>query len=109
MGAAVFAILFSFVGKLSALIESIPSPVIGGISFLLFGVIAASGLKVIVERKIDFNKKRNLMIASVILVIGIGNAYLQLGDFQFSGVAVATILGIILNLVLPQEAASEKE
>ena len=109
MGAAVFAILFSFVGKLSALIESIPSPVIGGISFLLFGVIAASGLKVIVEKKIDFNKKRNLMIASVILVIGIGNAYLQLGNFQFSGVAVATILGIILNLVLPQEAASEKE
>lgn len=78
-GAAVFAIFFSFVGKLSALIESIPAPVIGGISFLLFGVIASSGLRVLIERHVNFDKKRNLMIASVILVIGIGNAYLQLG------------------------------
>lgn len=106
-GAAVFAIFFSFVGKLSALIESIPSPVIGGISFLLFGVIASSGLRVLIERHVNFDKKRNLMIASVILVIGIGNAYLQLGQYQFSGLAVAAVLGIILNLVLPEEARSE--
>lgn len=99
-GAAVFAIFFSFVGKLSALIESIPAPVIGGISFLLFGVIASSGLRVLIERHVNFDKKRNLMIASVILVIGIGNAYLQLGQYQFSGLAVAAVLGIILNLVL---------
>lgn len=78
-GAALFAVFFSFVGKLSALIESIPGPVIGGISFLLFGVIASSGLRVMIEDQIDFNKKRNLMISSVILVIGIGNAYLKLG------------------------------
>lgn len=108
-GAASFAILFAFVGKLSALIQSIPGAVIGGISFLLFGVIASSGLRIIVDNKIDFNVKRNLMIASTILVIGIGNAYLQLGQTQFSGLAVATILGIILNLVLPKQAASEKE
>lgn len=76
-GAALFAVFFSFVGKLSALIESIPGPVIGGISFLLFGVIASSGLRVMIEDQIDFNKKRNLMISSVILVIGIGNAYLK--------------------------------
>lgn len=107
-GAATFAILFSFVGKLSALIESIPSPVIGGISFLLFGVIASSGLRVMIEDQTDFNEKRNLMIASVILVIGIGNAYLQLGQYEFSGLAVAAVLGIILNLVLPQKAASER-
>ncbi|KRN59453.1 uracil-xanthine permease family protein [Limosilactobacillus secaliphilus] len=107
MGAAMFAIFFAFVGKLSALIESIPSPVIGGISFLLFGVIASSGMRVMVEHKIDFNKKRNLMISSVILVIGIGNAYLQLGEYQFSGLAVAAVLGVILNLVLPEKAGNE--
>lgn len=107
-GAASFAILFSFVGKLSALIESIPSPVIGGISFLLFGVIASSGLRVMIEYQTDFNEKRNLMISSVILVIGIGNAYLQLGQYEFSGLAVAAVLGIVLNLVLPQKAASER-
>lgn len=107
-GAASFAILFSFVGKLSALIESIPSPVIGGISFLLFGVIASSGLRVMIEDQTDFNEKRNLMISSVILVIGIGNAYLQLGQYEFSGLAVAAVLGIVLNLVLPQKAASER-
>lgn len=106
--AASFAILFSFVGKLSALIESIPSPVIGGISFLLFGVIASSGLRVMIEDQTDFNEKRNLMISSVILVIGIGNAYLQLGQYEFSGLAVAAVLGIVLNLVLPQKAASER-
>lgn len=107
-GAASFAILFSFVGKLSALIESIPSPVIGGISFLLFGVIASSRLRVMIEDQTDFNEKRNLMISSVILVIGIGNAYLQLGQYEFSGLAVAAVLGIVLNLVLPQKAASER-
>lgn len=108
-GAAAFAIFFSFVGKLSALIESIPSPVIGGISFLLFGVIASSGLRVLIERHVNFDQKRNLMIASTILVIGIGNAYLKLGQYQFSGLAVAAVLGIILNLILPQEARSEEK
>ncbi len=107
-GAALFAVFFSFVGKLSALIESIPGPVIGGISFLLFGVIASSGLRVMIEDQIDFNKKRNLMISSVILVIGIGNAYLKLGQYQFSGLAVAAVLGIALNLILPDEAVSER-
>lgn len=108
-GAALFAVFFSFVGKLSALIESIPGPVIGGISFLLFGVIASSGLRVMIEDQIDFNKKRNLMISSVILVIGIGNACLKLGQYQFSGLAVAAVLGIVLNLILPDEAASERK
>jgi uracil permease len=112
IGAATFAILFSFVGKLSALIQSIPGAVTGGVSFLLFGVIAASGLRIIVENKIDFNLKRNLMISSSVLVIGIGNAYLQLGHgnsiVQFSGVAIATVLGIVLNLILPDKAVSER-
>ncbi|KRL67354.1 uracil-xanthine permease family protein [Companilactobacillus versmoldensis] len=108
IGAAVFAALFGFVGKLSALIQTIPGPVIGGISFILFGVIASSGLRILVDNKVDFNRKRNLMIASVILVIGIGNAYLQIGSFQFTGIGVATVMGILLNLILPREALSEE-
>ena len=92
---------------MSALIQTIPGPVIGGISFVLFGVISSSGLRILVDNKVDFNEKRNLMIASVILVIGIGNAYLQIGSFQFTGVGVATVVGIILNLILPKHALSE--
>lgn len=107
-GAAISAIVFSFIGKLSALIQSIPSPVIGGISFLLFGTIAANGLRILIDNQIDFNKKRNLMIASSILVIGIGNASLNISTLSFSGLAVATVLGIVMNLVLPNLAASEK-
>lgn len=107
VGAAIFAALFGFVGKLSALIQTIPGPVIGGISFVLFGVIASSGLKLLVDNKVDFNKKHNLMIASVILVIGIGNAYLKVGTFQFTGIGVATVVGIVLNLILPKKALSE--
>ena len=106
-GAAFFAVVFSFIGKLSALIHSIPSPVIGGISFLLFGVIASNGLRVLIDNKIDFNKKRNLMIASTILVIGIGNATLQFSGYTFSGIALATVIGIALNLILPAKAANE--
>lgn len=107
-GAAICAIIFSFVGKLAALIESIPMPVIGGISFLLFGTIASNGLKILVDGQIDFGEKRNMLIASVILVIGIGGAYLQLGSFQLTSVALSTIIGMILNWVLPKQAASEK-
>lgn len=112
IGAAVFAIIFSFVGKLSALIQSIPGAVIGGVSFLLFGVIASSGMRIMIERHVDFNVKRNMMIASPVLVIGIGNTFLQVGSgahiVQFSGAAIATILAIVLNLVLPEKAASER-
>lgn len=107
-GAAVSAIIFSFVGKLAALIESIPMPVIGGISFLLFGTIASNGLKILVDDQIDFGEKRNMLIASVILVIGIGGAYLQLGNFQLTSVALSTIIGMLLNWILPKKAASEK-
>lgn len=108
-GAAFFAVIFAFIGKLSALIRTIPSPVIGGISFLLFGVIASNGLKVLIDNKVDFNKKRNLMIGSTILVVGIGNASLQFNGFTFSGLALATVIGIFLNFVLPQNAANEED
>lgn len=106
-GAGVFAIIFSFIGKVAALIDTIPMPVIGGISFLLFGTIASSGLKILVDNKIDFGEKRNMLIASVILVIGIGGAYLQLGSFQLTSVALSTIMGMLLNWILPKHAASE--
>lgn len=103
-----FAILFAFVNKLNVLIMQMPMPVIGGISFLLFGTIATAGIQVMVENKVDMNLKRNLMIASTVMVIGVGNAYLQIKSFQFTGLAFATIIGIVLNLVLPQKAASER-
>ncbi|MDT2811119.1 solute carrier family 23 protein [Enterococcus asini] len=106
-GAAVLAVILGFVGKLSALILSIPNPVISGISFILFGVIAASGLKILIENKINFDKKKNLIIASVILVIGIGGLYVEAGTFTLSAMALATVLGIILNLILPETSRSE--
>ncbi len=104
-GAAILAVIVSFIGKLTALLTSIPSPVIGGASIALFGVIAASGLKIIVENKINFDIKRNLLISSVVLVIGIGGMVLDITqNLQISSVAIATIIGIVLNLVLPEEA-----
>ena len=108
-GAAVFAVALGFVGKLSALILSIPGPVISGISFVLFGVIAASGLKILIDNKINFDKKKNLLIASVILVIGVGGLVFKVGTFELSSMALATVLGIVLNLILPENARSEEQ
>lgn len=108
-GAAVFAVALGFVGKLSALILSIPGPVISGISFVLFGVIAACGLKILIDNKINFDKKKNLLIASVILVIGIGGLVFKVGTFELSSMALATVLGIVLNLILPENARSEEQ
>ena len=108
-GAAVFAVALGFVGKLSALILSIPGPVISGISFVLFGVIAARGLKILIDNKINFDKKKNLLIASVILVIGIGGLVFKVGTFELSSMALATVLGIVLNLILPENARSEEQ
>lgn len=107
-GAAILAIVLGFVGKLSALILSIPGPVISGISFLLFGVIAASGLKILIDNKIDFDRKKNLIIASVILVVGIGGLVFTVGTFTLSAMALATVLGIFLNLILPDSSRSEE-
>ena len=102
-GAAVIAVVMSFIGKISALLSSIPTPVIGGISIALFGVIASSGLKILVENKIDFDNKKNLLIASVILVSGIGGLTLQVAGLQITGVAFSTLLGIILYQILPEK------
>ncbi|WP_102347004.1 solute carrier family 23 protein [Bacillus sp. Marseille-P3661] len=101
-GAAVLAIVFGFVGKISALISSVPTNVMGGVSILLFGIIASSGLRMLIDNKVNFEEKRNLVIASVILVIGIGGAFIQVNEqVQISGMALAAIIGAVLNFVLP--------
>ncbi len=101
-GAAVLAVLLGFVGLVAAFIGSIPVAVMGGVAIALFGVIAASGLRTLIEGRVDFGEKRNLLIASVILVIGIGGATLKLGDFaEVSSMALAAIIGIVLHAVLP--------
>ncbi|MBB3867961.1 uracil permease [Parageobacillus toebii NBRC 107807] len=101
-GAAMIAIIFGFIGKVTALISSIPTPVMGGVSILLFGIIASSGLRMLVDSRIDFGDTRNLVISSVILVIGIGGAVLKVTEqFQIQGMALAAIIGVLLNLILP--------
>ena len=102
-GAACIAILLSCVGKISAFISTIPACVLGGMSILLYGVIASNGLRVLVDNKIDFGKQRNLVIASAMLVIGLGGAILPVGSFMtLSGTALSALVGIILNLILPK-------
>ena len=106
-GAAVIAVVLSFIQKFGAIIQTIPVPVMGGISMMLFGIIASAGIRTVVESGVDYANKRNLTISSVILVIGIGGGKLlfplsdQL-DFVLADVALATLIGIILNLVLPR-------
>jgi uracil permease len=101
-------VIGGFVPKLKFLIQSIPVPVMGGISLLLFGLIASSGLRMLVESGIDYGHSRNLILSSVVLVIGIGmettGTVIPLGDYVLPGMATATFLGIILNLILPKES-----
>lgn len=104
--AAVFAIFLGGIPKIAALISTIPGSIIGGISIVLFGMIAAIGLRTVVENQVDFTKSRNLIIAATILVLGIGGAVLpiNIGSFNLSlqGMALAAIVGIILNKLLPE-------
>ncbi len=101
--AAVIAVIMAFVGKLGAIIRTIPAPVIGGISIVLFGMIAAIGVRTMVENQVDLKDSRNLLVASVILVVGIGGAIITLwGNAQLGGMGLAAILGIILNQILPK-------
>jgi len=106
--AAVFAILFAFIGKLSALLMTIPNPVLGGVSIILFGIIAAQGLRMYVDHRISFENKRNMIIAAVILVTGIGGYKISfagmegfLGNITIDNIALSTFLGILLHLILP--------
>ncbi len=112
-GAAVIAVVLSMVQKFGALIQTIPTPVMGGISMMLFGIISSSGIRTVVESGVDYTCKRNLTITSVVLVIGIGGGKLMFPitselTFQLANVALATLIGILLNLVLPRTIDSGK-
>lgn len=101
-GAACIAILLSCFTIISALIETIPASVLGGMSILLYGVIASNGLRVLIDNQVDFSKQRNLIIASAMLVIGLGGAILPLGSLVLSGTALSAFVGVSLNLLLPK-------
>ncbi|MFB5660633.1 uracil-xanthine permease family protein [Alteribacillus sp. HJP-4] len=106
-GAAFLAVAFGFIGKVEAVIASIPGAVMGGISILLFGIIASSGMRMLIDNQIDFGVKRNLIISSVILVTGIGGAFIPVTEnLEITGMALATAIGIILHAVLPDKEAS---
>ena len=107
--AAITAILISLVGKVGAAIQTIPTAVLGGIMLLLFGSIASVGINNLVKAKIDMNKTRNLIIASLILTIGIGGAIISFGKFSLAGIGLASIVGVILNLIIPDKEAAEAE
>lgn len=102
MGAAVIAIILSFISPFAALISTIPDPVLGGMSIILFGVIGSNGLRILIDKRVDFNEQRNLIIASTMLILGLGSAVLQITTLvSLEGMALAGIVGIILNLILP--------
>ena len=97
-GAAVISIVISFFGQVSGAIRTIPIPVIGGISMMLFGVIAASGLRMLIEAKVDYSKSKNLLLSAIILVVGISGVSVKLGQTQLRGMVLATIVGMVLSL-----------
>jgi uracil permease len=103
--AAVFAIVFSMIGHLAALLRTIPGPVMGGVSIILFGMIASVGVRILINADLDFSHSRNLIISALILVlgIGIGSAGLTIGTITLSGLAIAAVVGVIVNKILPQE------
>ena len=99
-GAAAFSIALSFIGKASALIQTIPGPVMGGVSFLLYGMIGASGIRLMVDAKIDYSKPRNLALTSVVFVVGLSGIAIKLGSAQLSGMSLAAVTGMVLGLVM---------
>lgn len=106
-GAALFAICLAFIKPFKDLIAAIPTAVMGGICIILFGLIASNGLRVLVDAKVDFNNTRNTIVASVMLVLGLGGAIINLGTVSVSGMALAAVAGIILNLILPEKKGAE--
>ena len=103
--AAGTAVIFSVIGKLSALLQSIPSAVLGGIMMLLFGSIAAVGVQNLIQHKVDLNQTRNIIIVSITLTMGIGGAILTFGTFSISGIGLSAVVGVLLNLLLPRKTA----
>ena len=107
--AALTALTLAFIGKVGALLQTIPSPVMGGIMLLLFGTITVVGLNTLVRSKEDLTESRNLIIVSLILVMGIGGMNFSAGAFAVKGIGLAGILGVFLNLVLPGRKKKAKE
>lgn len=113
--AAVLAIILGLFGKFGAVLQTIPGPVMGGVSILLFGMIAAIGIRTLAESNLNFSQSRNLIIAALILVVGLGlSAGVTIGGFQISGLFLAVVLGVFANLIFPQQeedaqSGSEKE
>lgn len=101
--AGLFGILFSVLGKISALLKTIPEAVLGGIMLLLFGTIASVGVNTLVKNKVDMGNTRNLVISSLILTIGIGGAEMSIGSITIGGIGLAALVGVILNLIIPQK------
>ena len=96
-GAAVFSILLAFFAPASALINSIPAPVMGGISFLLYGMIGASGIRLMVDRKVNYAKGRNLAMTALVFVVGLSGVYIRIGNVKLTGMCLATLTGIFLG------------
>lgn len=111
--AAIFAICLGFLGKFTALISTIPNAVLGGVSLLLYGFISVNGLKVLIENQVNFNNTKNVIVASSMLVLGLGGAAISIvsGDLSItiSGMSLAAIIGILINLFLPNEKDNIKK
>jgi len=107
-GAAVIAIILSFVNLFTTIVASIPAPVMGGISIVLYGFIASNGLRVLFDAKVDMTQTRNLIVVSSMLVIGLGGSLVTIGTFSLYGMSLAALVGIILNLVLPKAEPVQK-
>ncbi|MBP2133354.1 uracil permease [Methanomicrobium sp. W14] len=107
--AAVFAIVFAFIGKIGTFLRTIPLPVMGGVMILLFGLIASLGVDQLVRNRVDLKCSKNLIILSIVLVTGVGGLFVPIGDAKIAGVGLAAILGVILNLVLPETKEETNE
>lgn len=102
--AAITALVFSLIGKVSGFLKTIPQAVLGGIMLLLFGMIASIGIKTLIEANTDFGKTRNQVIISIVLTVGIGGAQISYGNFSLAGIGLASVVGVILNLILPDKS-----
>ena len=107
--AAIFGILFSVLGKMSALLKTIPEAVLGGIMLLLFGTIASVGINSLIKNQVDLGNTRNLVIASLILILGIGGAEMVFGSITLGGIGLAAVVGVVLNLVIPKGKNEEQK
>ena len=111
--AAIIAICLGFFGKFTAIVSSIPQPVLGGVSLLLYGFISVNGLKVLIQKQMDFEDPKNVVVASTMLVLGLGGAAISIvnGDFSItiSGMSLAAVVGILLNLCIPNNKEEEKK